>query len=127
MSKGKDLDTALLATTLGNSGGTAQDQLAAVLTRKFLQQEAEEAAREEQQKRLREQQLESVRRQMAERAMNQSMCPHMKPNFTPAIGGQRDHNNDYHWLCQYCGKEWTNGELPVHLRIPADRVGGPQV
>jgi hypothetical protein len=127
MSKPDLNETAMLATTMGKASGTAQEQLAAALTRKILKEEEAEEARVAQQKRLREQQLESIRAQMLQRDAMQAACPHMKPNFTSAIGGQRDHNNDYHWLCQYCAKEWLNDELPVHLRIPQDRVGGPQV
>lgn len=66
--------------------------------------------------------------QKAEReALIQQACPHLKPNFTPAIGGQRDSKGTSHWICAYCSKTWINNELPVHLRIPSDRVGGPEV
>lgn len=56
----------------------------------------------------------------------QGHCPHMKPNFTPAISGQRDHLHHYHWICAYCAKEWTDGALPAHLRVPMDIIGGPE-
>jgi len=56
----------------------------------------------------------------------QNACPHLKPNAQPAIAGQWDHSGTYHWICAYCSKEWTGGELPLHLRIDMEKVGGPQ-
>lgn len=55
----------------------------------------------------------------------QSLCPHLKPNFSPCIGGQRDHQGVYHFICGYCAKEFTGSDLPPHLRIPNEFVGGP--
>lgn len=63
-------------------------------------------------------------RRKAELAV-QEQCSHMKPWGGSAIAGQRDHQGTFHWICQYCAKEWKNNELPVTLRIPLDRVGGP--
>ena len=68
---------------------------------------------------------------MAQRQEQQKLaqdnCPHIKPNFQPSIGGQRDHQGDYNWICLYCGKEWKNQELPPRLRIDMQLVGGPTV
>lgn len=74
----------------------------------------------------RESNCNQVAQNIAMRAFEQAECPHRKPNSQPAIAGQRDHQNDYHWICLYCQREWTNGELPQALRISQDRVGGPQ-
>lgn len=53
-------------------------------------------------------------------------CPHTKPSGRSAIAGQKLHSHDYLWICQYCSKTWKNDQLPAHLRIDSDRVGGPQ-
>lgn len=55
----------------------------------------------------------------------QSLCPHQKPNGQPAIAGQRDHQHHYIFICAYCAKVFNEYNLPPHLRIPAERVGGP--
>lgn len=57
--------------------------------------------------------------------MNQQLCPHQKPNGQPAIAGQRDHQHEYIFICAYCAKTFSGRNLPPHLRIPAERVGGP--
>lgn len=70
--------------------------------------------------------MESIKRQAANKRLEQDQCPHMKPmNGGTAVAGQHDHNKVYHWICQYCQKEWTGGELPVHLRVDMALVGGP--
>ena len=55
----------------------------------------------------------------------QNNCSHMKPWGGSAIAGQRDHAQMSHWICQFCWKEWKGTELPSNLRIPAEKVGGP--
>jgi hypothetical protein len=55
----------------------------------------------------------------------QSACPHMKPNMQPAIAGQRDHQHQYHFICAFCAKEYTQQTLPPWLRIPIEWIGGP--
>lgn len=56
----------------------------------------------------------------------QRLCPHQKPNGQPAIAGQRDHQHHYIFICAYCSKTFNEHTLPPHLRIPAERVGGPE-
>lgn len=68
----------------------------------------------------------AILRKKASDISKQENCPHMKPmNAGSAIAGQRDHQQVYHWICQYCAKEWTGAELPPHLRIDLILVGGP--
>ena len=55
----------------------------------------------------------------------QNNCSHMKPWGGSAIAGQRDHSQTIHWICQFCAKEWKGMELPSNLRIPGEKVGGP--
>ncbi len=69
---------------------------------------------------------DAIIRQMEMKAAEQAQCSHMKPmNAGPATAGQKDHKGVYHWLCQYCHKEWTGAELPLTLRIDHNLVGGP--
>ena len=56
----------------------------------------------------------------------QSLCPHQKPNGQPAIAGPRDHQHNYIFICAYCSKTFNQHTLPPHLRIPSERVGGPE-
>lgn len=69
-------------------------------------------------------QLEHARKQQE---ATQSLCPHLKPNGQPAIAGQRDHQHHYIFICAYCSKTFNEYTLPPHLRIPSERVGGPNV
>lgn len=70
--------------------------------------------------------MESTKLSAQAKLLNQQSCPHMKPNFRPATGGQKDHKGTLHMICQYCQKEWTGHELPSHLYIPSEMIGGPQ-
>lgn len=55
----------------------------------------------------------------------QDGCPHVKQNGHPAIGGQRDHQHNYCFICLLCQKEFDQHTLPARLRIPGELVGGP--
>lgn len=97
----------------------------------LLQKQMEEADAERQLRR--KEQLESKRqnslameRQRQLELQAQEACPHLKPNGMPNIAGQRDHSNNYHYICQRCFKPWTNN-LPGHLQISHEFVGGPQI
>lgn len=103
----------------------AQGRLAAL-------QEDELAEKAEQRKKQKDQDiafrkatLENIRIKTENETALKEACPHMKPNFQPAVGGQRDHKGNYHFVCQYCNKEFHNN-LPYHLQISGERVGGPQ-
>lgn len=91
------------------------------------ERQAEEAVLE----RRRQAHLDRCRETAAERqaiANRQAACSHRKPapSLAPAIGGQRSHQNRYHYLCQYCGKHWVDDELPYELRgFDHDIIGGP--
>ena len=119
-------DLANLASSQGAQPSSAQEQMAKLLVLKMekeLQAEKEDAERQEA---LKLAQLENIKQMQRIQEETQRQCPHMKPNFRPAIGGQRDSHGHYHWICQYCCKQWIDNELPVHLRIPQEQVGGPQ-
>ena len=70
--------------------------------------------------------IQSVKDAMRQTTANQDSCAHKKPSGASAIAGQRMHSHKYLWLCQYCGKQWTGNDLPTHLRIDSELVGGPQ-
>ena len=100
----------------------------AMLTLQYQKLAREEADLEQKQQEQQAARLIGINALNQERQMElerQSVCPHLKPNAQPAIGGQWDHQGHYHWTCLYCAKEWMDLELPVHLRIDSGRVGGP--
>lgn len=118
-------ELAQIANTKSGTPTSAQDQMARLLVLKMekeLQAEKDEAER---QQNLRLAQLENIRQMLKIQEETQAQCPHVKPNYRPAIGGQRDGRGNYQWICQYCCKQWVNNELPIHLRIPHEMVGGP--
>ena len=67
--------------------------------------------------------MEAGRQQQLAR---QEQCPHKKPNGQPSIGGQRDHQHNYIFICAYCAKEFNQHTLPPHLRVPNEYIGGPE-
>jgi len=130
MNKKESLIDSGLATTFaaGNQGTTQNavlDQLQAILLKKLAKEQEQEEAEEEIKRKAREQGARALQQRRDDELLKQSSCTHMKPWGGPSIGGQRDHANHYHWLCLFCSKEWTDGELPGHLRISSDKVGGP--
>lgn len=75
----------------------------------------------------REQNAKQLERARQQQEAIQGLCPHQKPNGQPAIAGQRDHQHHYIFICAYCAKTFNENTLPPHLRIPSERVGGPNV
>lgn len=94
-------------------------------------EEREEGKRSESErvaKAARDNNIAEIRKQIARKTAERDGCPHQKPNNRgSAIAGTRDHQGHYHFLCQYCQKEWTDNELPPHLRIDSDFIGGPTI
>jgi hypothetical protein len=116
---------ALLAQTPASTPDPALTQLAQIMARRLAKEEAREEEAIEQKKAARKAGALAMQRRREQELANQDSCPHEKPWGGPAIGGQRDHRHNYHWICLFCSKEWLNRELPRHLQIPLDRVGGP--
>ena len=126
MAKAEDIIQAALGHSAGG-GGSVAEELQKILLKKYQKEIALEEEREAQQLAARKQNAMAMESRRQQEFATQSQCPHMKPNFQSAVGGQRDHQGNHLFICAYCAKEWRNNELPAHLRIPADRVGGPQV
>ncbi len=126
-SKDSILDSAALLAINGGASipGSAQDRLAALLELELGEKRAEKEEARRLSEVARQATLEGIKLEQEKKVALQDACPHMKPNYTPAVGGQKDHKGNYHFVCQYCNKEFGNN-LPYHLQIPAERVGGPQ-
>lgn len=117
-------EAGILAASQGGSGG-AQDRLAALLEVKIAKELQAEQAEADQRLAFKTAQINAIRKTEEQKASIQEQCPHMKPNFRPATGGQKDHSGKVHMICQYCQKEFGDN-LPYHLRLPSEMVGGPQ-
>jgi hypothetical protein len=109
-----------------STGGSVQEQMAAMQLEEMQERRAEKQAKKAVENAARLATLRDIQVQEANKAAAQAGCPHMKPNFQPALGGQKDHKGNYHLLCQYCQKEFSGETLPPHLRLPAEMIGGPQ-
>lgn len=110
----------------GQQKSPAQAELE-ILQAKKLKKEIET---EEQQEFLRrkahEEGAKSMEQRRKQEEAKQAQCSHMlELNGGPAVACQRDHNQNFIFLCQMCQKIWMNGEIPINLRIPVDRIGGP--
>lgn len=105
----------------------AQELLATLLARKLQKQLAQEEEAEEITKKARESGARSMDEMRKREFDKQAACPHLKPNFQSALAGQRTHQHNYIFICQYCAREFSGDDLMKypHLRIPLDRIGGP--
>lgn len=115
--------SALSSSPGGNT--SIQERIAALLEAKLMKESLAELTQEEEAKSFREAQLASVKATMENTRLSQDACTHRKQNLQPAIGGQKDSKGDFHFICQFCQKEWGN-ELPSNLRIDSMMIGGPQ-
>jgi hypothetical protein len=102
-----------------------QRELFQALLEKARRERQEEAEREAARLRAKAEGARAREAAAQQERAQQATCPHMKPWGGPAIAGQRDHQHHVHFICLYCGKQWVDAELPAHLRIPSDEVGGP--
>lgn len=101
-----------------------------ILGKKLARDEAEREEKDRQQKESRKQNALVQEQKRKQDIANQEACPHIKPNRTTNVVGQRDHSNNYHYFCQACQKHWgTSSEdekLPNYLYPDPNMVGGPQ-
>lgn len=117
---------------LNSGGGGMNDELAGLLAAKLRKELKVDEEKEAQHAQVRRAQLLAIEEERKNTLARQTQCPHMKPNFTSALVGQKDHLGHHHFVCQNCQREYGDGvtpnvpPVPVHLRIPSDRIGGPQ-
>lgn len=129
----KTQDIAQLVTMVPNQSNNPEMQaLIGLLTQKLsreISKENEDLELREKARRANAEYLIQVAE--AEKAA-QAACTHQKPRgFGTALAGQKTHK-DYHvFICQYCGKEFSNPpqspdqKVPSHLYPDMNIVGGP--
>ena|SRR6185369_998146 len=101
------------------------DQLARLELRQRLE---DEALRDEAKQQKRASQLagiEAMKIRMRLEKDEQDQCAHQNPYGGTLLVGQRLHSNKHIFMCQNCRKTWFDNEVPLHLRIVSERVGGP--
>ena len=59
-----------------------------------------------------------------EELRNQAACSHRKQNGTSALVGMYNHQNVLMGVCQICGKEWINNDMPQDLLPEYNAIGG---
>lgn len=104
------------------------------LERILLQLQVERMLREEEAKlenarrmaEIRRMSLNQLREAEQQRLQFQANCHHLKQNGESALAGQRVHTGNTVLTCQICGKIFRDNEVPPHLRVPADAIGGPE-
>jgi len=76
----------------------------------------------------RRQGAESLQKERQMKLAHQANCAHQHPvGGGTGVRGQRNHQRVVMWVCQYCHKEWSGNDLPLHLRPDMSVVGGPEV
>lgn len=102
-----------------------RQELLALQLRREKKQDADATEQENQQIAARKQNALSQEAARQEKLRQQEGCAHRKPNNTSAIAGQRDHQHNSIYLCQYCQKEYDQHTLPANLRPDPNFIGGP--
>jgi hypothetical protein len=115
------------AIPVGGTLSPSQELLAQLLARKLQRQLAQEDEAEDTNRKAREAGARTMQMKRDQETAKQNACPHLKPNFQSALAGQRTHQHNYVFICQYCACEFDGNDLMTrpHLRIPMDRIGGP--
>lgn len=115
----------LLLSQVVTGPSEVQQQLAALLLKRLAKKDAEEEEVERLKRAARKAGMDAMVKGREMELAKQSQCAHLKPYGEPATAGQRLHSNVYLYICQYCAKEWRGNDLPLHLRVNSDIVGGP--
>lgn len=110
---------------MSNISASLAEQLAQAQLRRLLKEEREEAEKAEQLANSRKAGIESMMKEREHDEAVRRACNHKKPFGESNLAGQRLHSATYLYVCQMCGKEWRNNEVPLDLRIDVARVGGP--
>lgn len=132
MANNKELNAADLLVNSGalQNGDPETNALQKALLSLQLQQLTEEVGEKTATKEARNQARKVIAKSMEtarqQQEMRQESCPHKKPNGSPSIAGQRDHQHNYIFICAYCAKTYDQHTLPPHLRIPNEWIGGPE-
>lgn len=123
---------AQLATQLGGGQSPEMAELVKLLARKMKKElDAEEAA-EEQQAAARKANADNMVLVHEQELRAQAACPHIKPRGQgTALAGQKTHRGWFTYVCQYCGKNFSDPpqrpeeKVPSHLFPDGHMVGGP--
>ncbi len=101
-----------------------QNKLAALQLEKL--QEEQDAVRTK--KQITRKRQESIAKEAQKRSdeelANQRACSHLKQNGTSATVGMFNHSGVLMGVCQNCGKEWINNDMPQHLIPEYNAIGG---
>lgn len=116
-----------LQAILSNQSGASSHPVMDLLNKRLMKQDAEETEALRVAKEGQRQNAQAMELNRKNQEQLQAGCPHLKPNGMPNIAAQRDHSNNYNYICQRCFKPWQNNELPGHLAIDPQFIGGPQL
>jgi len=116
----------VLASGLG-SGTTVETQLQQLLLEDLLRQKQERQRAENEHLAARKANMAELKKAELERTMSQDACIHRKPppSHASALAGQRTHRGTVVYMCQYCGKEFSERTIPPDLRVNPEIIGGP--
>jgi len=89
-----------------------QEEREAVRTKKAVKRKQQESIAKE------------AKKKRDEEIRNQAACSHRKQNGTSALVGMYNHQNVLMGVCQNCGKEWINNDMPQDLLPEYNAIGG---
>jgi hypothetical protein len=135
MAQNPTQNTTTMAQVIAQSGsGTSPEmqELAKLLSRRLQKEIAEEEERESQHAAARKANADNMVLVHQQELAKQRGCPHIKPRGQgTALAGQKTHRGWTTYVCQYCGKNFSDPpqrpgeEVPAHLFPDAHLVGGP--
>jgi rubrerythrin len=129
-------DVSKMAQVVTQMGGGNQSpemqELARLLAKRLRKEIATEEEAEATHEAARKANAEHMVRVHEEEKRKQDGCPHIKPRGQgTALAGQKTHRGWITYVCQYCGKQFSDppqreGEkVPPHLYPDGNMVGGP--
>lgn len=123
---------AQVVTQQGGSNTPAMTELAELLAKRLKKEIRLEEEAEDQIAAARKANADNMVLVHQQELATQSSCPHMKPRgMGTALAGQKTHRHWTTYVCQYCGKNFSDPpqrpeeKVPAHLFPDGNLVGGP--
>ena len=105
-------------------------QLQALLRKHLIQEFKEEEESRAQATENREQRIRKVQKTLDDIEEHRDNCSHRKPNQQTALGGQRNFDGKYRFVCSICNRTFTHPAegkdehaVPPDLLPPSERIG----
>ncbi len=134
MAQNTTSNTTTLAQVVASSGNSSPEmqELVQLLSKRLRKELTQEEEAEKQHAAARKANADNMVLVHQQELAKQKGCPHIKPRGQgTALAGQKTHRGWTTYVCQYCGKNFSDPpqrpgeEVPAHLFPDGALVGGP--